>query len=156
MVFEYLSGGTLADYLAQAGPLPADDLMRLGRQLSRGLAHLHGGGLIHRDVSPDNVWLDQRRKAHIGDFDSAVTAGSDARSLPITTGSFASPEEHAGTAIDIRSDLYSLGLVLHVAATGARYPGDLHFLARRTDVPSAFTDLLASLLADAPADRPDD
>jgi serine/threonine protein kinase len=155
MVFEYLSGGTLADHLAQAGPLPADDLLRLGRQLSRGLAHLHDGGLIHRDVSPDNVWLDQRGKAHIGDFDSAVTIGSDAGALPITTGSFASPEEHAGAAIDIRSDLYSLGLVLHVAATGARYSGDLLLLSQRTDVPSAFGDLLASLLADSPADRPD-
>src|SRR5262249_397617 len=96
MVFEYLSGGTLTEYLAQVGPLPFDDILLLGRQLCRGLSHLHGRGLIHRDLSPDNVWLDERHKAHIGDFDSAITIGSDTGSLPITTGSFASPEEHSG------------------------------------------------------------
>jgi len=76
--------------------------------------------------------------------------------LPITTGSFASPEEREGRSIDVRSDLFSLGGVLYVAATGARFPGDLGLLSQRPDLPSSFGDLLASLLADAPADRPDD
>jgi eukaryotic-like serine/threonine-protein kinase len=52
MVFEYLSGGTLAEYLRKTGKRPLDEVLRLGRQLSRGLAHLHKRGLIHRDVSP--------------------------------------------------------------------------------------------------------
>jgi eukaryotic-like serine/threonine-protein kinase len=72
MVFEYLRGGTLAAYLNAHGPLPRSQLLRLGRQLCRGLAHLHGSGLIHRDVSPANIWLDDRDVAHLGDFDSAV------------------------------------------------------------------------------------
>src|SRR5258708_32112904 len=71
MVFEYLSGGTLAEYLQETRQLPLDALLRLGRQLCRGLAHLHDRGLIHRDVSPENIWLDQRHVAHLGDFDSA-------------------------------------------------------------------------------------
>lgn len=57
MIFEFLSGGTLAGYLKSAGPMPLDALLRLGRQLCRGLSHLHGRGLIHRDVSPENIWF---------------------------------------------------------------------------------------------------
>ena len=156
MIFEYLGGGTLAEQLTADGPMPLDALLRLGRHLSRGLSHLHDRGLIHRDVSPENIWFDQRLVAHLGDFDSAVTAGNEAGGLPITTGSFASPEEKAGRTLDARSDLYSLGGVLHVAATGERYPGDSSLLAERTDLPTAFADLLAALLAEMPANRPAD
>jgi serine/threonine protein kinase len=157
MVFEYLSGGTLAEYLREAGKRPLDDILRLGRQLCRGLSHLHARGLIHRDVSPDNVWLDERHVAHLGDFDSAVTAADAADLRPITTGSFAAPEEHEGRTLDVRCDLFSLGGVLYVAATGARRPGDASLLrSRRPDLPSAFGDLLASLLSESPGDRPPD
>ncbi len=96
-------GGTLARYLAENGPMPLDALLRLGRQLCRGLSHLHSRGLIHRDVSPENIWLDERFVAHLGDFDSAVTAGTDIALLPITTGSYASPEELAGHPVEARS-----------------------------------------------------
>ena len=155
MVFEYLGGGTLTEYLREAGRLSLDDILRLGRQLCRGLSHLHKGGLIHRDVSPDNVWLDEGHVAHLGDFDSAITDTATGDLRPITTGSFAAPEEHAGGSLDARSDLFSLGGVLYVAATGARRPGDLSLLrSQRPDLPPAFGDLVASLLSESPRDRP--
>lgn len=76
---------------------------------------------------------------------------------PITTGSFAAPEEHEGRPLDARSDLFSLGGVLYVVATGERRPGDIGLLrSRRPDLPSAFGDLVASLLAASPDDRPAD
>ena len=79
MISEYLSGGTLTAYLQTADQQKLDDILLLGRQLCRGLSHLHKHGLIHRDVSPDNVWLDERHVAHLGDFDSAIpVAGDDA------------------------------------------------------------------------------
>ena len=158
MVFDYLSGGTLAEYLQEAGRQSLDDILRFGRQLSRGLAHLHGRGLIHRDVSPDNVWLDQRRVAHLGDFDSAITtSGSDDELRPITTGSFAAPEEHDGRPLDARSDLFSLGGLLYVLATGECRPGDPALVrSLRPDLPSTFADLVTGLLADQPEDRPVD
>jgi serine/threonine protein kinase len=157
MVFEYLSGGTLAEYLREASQRPLDDILLLGRQLCRGLSHLHARGLIHRDVSPVNVWLDERHVAHLGDFDSAITADDADDLRPITTGSFASPEEHKGRTLDARCDLFSLGGVLYVAATGGRRPGDASLLrSRRPDLPSAFGDLLASLLSESPGDRPPD
>jgi serine/threonine protein kinase len=157
IVFEYLGGGTLAEYLGQAGPLSLAELLRLGRQLSRGLAHLHERGLIHRDVSPENIWLDERRVAHLGDFDSAITIAGVDDLRPITTGSFAAPEELEGRPLDPRCDLYSLGRVLFTAATGARSSGDIQVLrSQRTDLPSSFSDLVARLLAASPADRPAD
>lgn len=154
MVFEYLRGGTLAEYLTAHGPLPLGQLLRLGRQLCRGLAHLHGSGLIHRDVSPTNIWLDERDVAHLGDFDSAVMENSDPSNLPITTGAFASPEELSGQPLDLRADLYSLGGVLHIAATGRPYPGDASLLTDRVDLPAGFADLVLRLLAPSPAQRP--
>lgn len=155
IIFEFLGGGTLTAHLKQAGQQSLDDILRFGRQLCRGLSHLHAQGLIHRDVSPDNVWLDERRVAHLGDFDSAITSGGSDVLRPITTGAYASPEERVGGALDERSDLYSLGGVLHVIATGERWPGDLTLLrAQRPDLPLAVGDLVASLLSESPGDRP--
>ncbi len=157
MVFEYLSGGTLAEYLRKARQWSLDEVLRLGRQLCRGLAHLHKRGLIHRDVSPENVWLDERHVAHLGDFDSAIPATGAGNLRPITTNSFAAPEEREGGPLDARSDLYSLGGVLYVAATGTRSPGEIGlFRAQRPDLPSAFGDLTAELLSESPNDRPRD
>jgi serine/threonine protein kinase len=157
IVFQYLGGGTLTEHLQAAGQLPLDNLLRLGRQLCRGLSHLHKAGLIHRDVSPDNVWLDEHHAAHLGDFDSAIptTGAGDLR--PITTNSFAAPEEREGRSLDARTDLFSLGGVLYVAAVGTPYPGDLSLLRTgRPDLPSTFGDLVASLLSESPDDRPPD
>lgn len=157
MVFEYLSGGTLAEYSRETAKRSLDEILRLGRQLCRGLAHLHKSGLIHRDVSPENVWFDERHEAHLGDFDSAIptTGADDLR--PITTNSYAAPEEMKGGSLDKRSDLYSLGGILYVAATGARSPGEVALLrAQRPDLPSAFGNLIAELLSESPDDRPAD
>jgi serine/threonine protein kinase len=157
IVFEYLSGGTLAEYMRKAGQRSLDEVLRLGRQLSRGLAHLHKRGLIHRDVSPENVWLDERHVAHLGDFDSAIPIAGAGDLRPITTNSFAAPEEREGGPLDARTDLYSLGGVLYVAATGARSPGKVGLLrAQRPDLPTAFGDLTAELLSESPDDRPPD
>jgi serine/threonine protein kinase len=157
MSFEYLGGGTLAAYLQTADEQSLDDILRFGRQLCRGLSHLHKHGLIHRDVSPDNIWLDERHVAHLGDFDSAIPVSGTDVLRPITTGSFAAPEEHEGRPLDVRADLFSLGGVLHVVATGEHRPGDLKMLrSRRPDLPSAFGDLVASLLSEEASDRPPD
>jgi serine/threonine protein kinase len=154
MVFEYLSGGTLAQHLQQAGQRSLDEILRFGRQLCRGLSHLHGRGLIHRDVSPENIWLDERLVAHLGDFDSAIPAEASAELRPITTNRFAAPEEREGRPVDTRSDLYSLGGVLCVLATGGTSPQPSEVPAKRPDLPSAFGDLVTKLLSESPDSRP--
>ena len=163
MVFEYLPGGTLLDHLVQLRSrgqmLRGEDILRLGRQLCRALSHLHGRGIIHRDLCPKNVWLDERLAAHIGDFDTAILAADvPPRLRPLTNGSYAAPEESTGGPIDERSDLFSLGGVLFTAAAGPdttpRQPEAL--CATRPDLPRSFARLLSRLLSNDPDDRPSD
>jgi hypothetical protein len=166
LVFDYLPGGTLQEYLAErAGrnePLSAEEVMQLGRRLARALAHVHGLGLIHRDVAPGNVWLDERRMAHLGDFDSVISLDDALHPavLPPTTETYAAPEQISGDPFDQRSDLYSLGAVLYVALTGEP-PGRMphaaiarRLVAMRPDLPRSLRDTVSSLLAESPGDRP--
>jgi hypothetical protein len=164
LVFEYLSGGNLRDFLAQRKwkrePLSADEVRRLGRQLARALSHVHERGLVHRDVAPGNIWLDEREVAHLGDFDSAVPkdAAPDA-ALPPTTEAYAAPEQIAGKPIDERSDLYSLGAVLYEAFTGEspRRAGKgavVPPIALRPETPPDLNALICRLMAPRPEDRP--
>lgn len=156
MVFEYLSGGTLAERLQATGPQSLEAVLRLGRQVGRGLAHLHGQGLIHRDISPANIWLDGRGEAHLGDFDSAISVDDSTKRPPPTTSSFASPEELSGGALDERSDLFSLGGVLFAVAMGTDGPGDIGLLrSQRGDIPTSFAELVEGLLQEDPNNRPE-
>jgi serine/threonine protein kinase len=162
LVFEYLSGGNLRDYLRsqRESPLPIDEVMRFGRQLARALSHVHQRGLIHRDVAPANVWLDERNIAHLGDFDSAIRrdARDGVEALPLTTEAYASPEEVAGEQLDDRSDLYSLGAVLYEAVTGQRpdasTEGFVPPQVLRSDIPDALNALICKLLSPSPDNRP--
>jgi hypothetical protein len=162
LVFEYLSGGTLREYLAaqEEHRLPVDDVMRLGRQLARALSHVHQRGLIHRDVAPANIWLDERNVAHLGDFDSADSpdAGHSTETLPPTTEAYAPPEQLAGNPLDERADLYSLGAVLYEAATGKRperrEKGILAPRVLQRDIPPALNAVIYRLLSDSPENRP--
>jgi serine/threonine protein kinase len=156
IVLEYLAGGRLADELpSQERSL--EEILLLARQICRGLAHLHGEGILHRDISPANVFFDQRHNAHLGDFDSAITIDNPTGLRPITTNSFAAPEELAGKPLDVRSDLYSVGALLYVVATGADRPFDVRLLRQqRPDLPSSFGDLVMSLLSRSPDSRPPD
>src|SRR5450755_2057190 len=166
LVFDYLQGGTLREYLAKRDergrPLSAEEVMQLGRQLARALAFVHKLGLIHRDVAPGNVWLDERRAAHLGDFDSAVedNVALDPAELPPTTEAYAAPEQIDGGSFDQRSDLFSLVAVLYETLAGerpARVPSTAlatKLRAARPDIPRSLGQTVCRLLAEAPEDRP--
>jgi hypothetical protein len=136
--------------------------MQIGRRLARALAYVHGLGLIHRDVAPGNVWLDERRLAHLGDFDSAISrdAAGHPHTLPPTTEAYAAPEQLDGGPFDERSDLYSLGAILYEALTNQR-PEPMpraaiakRLTAARPDLPRSLREVVCSLLAESPDDRP--
>jgi len=117
----YVRGETLTARVARLGPLPAAAVARIVREMAWALAYAHGQGVVHRDVKPDNILLEEGTdRALVADFGiarSADSAVSDPGRLAGTP-AFMSPEQVAGDRVDGRSDLYSLGLVARFALTG--------------------------------------
>jgi Protein kinase domain/zinc-ribbon domain len=129
---EYVDGEDLATLLRRIGRLPADKGLEIARQLCAGLAAAHEYGVLHRDLKPANIMLDGRGKVRITDFGLAAFADDiAAEEIRSGTPAYMAPEQTAGLEVTVRSDLYSLGLVLFEVFTGKRAtdtvtPGDLH------------------------------
>jgi serine/threonine-protein kinase len=133
IVMEYISGKTLQDVLAQGGPPPLGLTLEIARQSLRALGYLHGKGLIHRDISPDNLMISEDTEGQplvkLLDLGIAKILGGGGDGLT-QSGTFlgkvrySSPEqfsvEGSGT-VDARGDLYSFGIVLYELLTG-RFP----------------------------------
>ena len=101
--------------------------------------------------------LDDLARPTLKISDSAISIDEEALQRPLTTNALAAPEELAGQAIDIRSDLYSLGGLLYILATGDDWPGDPTLLrSNRCDLSTSYADLVESLLAGDPDARPPD
>ena len=118
-----LKGETLESRLKRDRLLPAAEAVRIGREIARGLAAAHEGGLIHRDIKPANIWLEQpAARVKILDFGLArPTRRSDNLTQSGTilgTPAYMSPEQAHGQPVDPRSDLFSLGSVLYHLCTG--------------------------------------
>jgi len=167
LIFEYLPNGTLRAFCekiwAEKQQVEIADALRWFRQLSRALSHIHSRDILHRDVSPRHVWLDERNVAHLGDFDSAINLGATETLKPaaIAIEAYSSPEQARGDLVDVRSDLYSLGALLYEVSCGQRPklspwtesspPPPSHY---RPDLPSQLDALILSLVSYAPKDRP--
>ncbi len=170
LVMDYIDGPTLAARLRE-GPIAQASLVRFARRLLEAVGAVHAAGVVHRDLSPDNIMLaagDATRPVLI-DFGVAclATQPEGQRILVEFAGklSWIAPERLGGedAVSDARSDLYSAGLVLAAAALGRRLDmgADLESAraARKTvpdltGVPPPLDRLLDSLLAPKPADRP--
>src|SRR5262249_44688558 len=113
LVMEFISGITLEDRIRAEGPLDPKEVVRIGLQSARGLAAAHAQGLVHRDVKPGNILLeDGVQRVKLTDFGLARAAddASISRSGVIAgTPMYMSPEQAKGDHIDHRSDLFSLG-----------------------------------------------
>ena len=122
LVMQYIAGGSLQDRLDRDGPLDAAEVLRIGLQVAKGLAAAHAQGLIHRDVKPSNILLDEGvERAMLTDFGLARAEGdaSLTRSgFHPGTPHYMSPEQIRGESIDGRSDLFGLGCVLYAACAG--------------------------------------
>ena len=128
IVFEHVRGHTLKDVVAHESPLTVARALALVHQTARGLAYAHENGVVHRDVKPQNVLVDQDGVAKVTDFGIARSADRDEMTLPGTvmgTSDYLSPEQAGGERADQRSDQYSLGALLYELLTGdVPYPGD--------------------------------
>jgi len=129
LVMEYIPGITLSERLA-AGPLPEKEVVRLGVQLSDGLAAAHERGVVHRDLKPGNLRLTSDGRLKILDFGIAklwrpltetAATESSLRSHSISgTLPYMAPEQLAGEEADARTDIHGAGFVLYEMATGQR------------------------------------
>ena len=116
---EYVDGEDLGSLLRRIGRLPSDKALDIARALCAGLAAAHAKAVLHRDLKPGNVMLDGRGHVLLTDFGLAALAGEiqggDVRS---GTPAYMAPEQLAGEEVTVKSDIYSLGLVLYEVFTG--------------------------------------
>lgn len=157
LTMDLVTGGSVADLLAEHGPLPEGLVATVLEQTLLALGAVHAAGIVHRDVKPANLLLeprdDDRVHVRLADFGIAVTlAGDRLTTSPAAIGTpgYMSPDQAAGAPPDPRQDLYAVGMLgLHLL-TGRRPE-------RGTAVPSSrLRPLLELLLADAPDRRPAD
>jgi hypothetical protein len=126
IVMAYVRGETLADRLRRTGPLPADEVRRLAREVGWALAYAHQRGVVHRDIKPENLLIDvSTGRFVIADFGIAQATDYHTPTGGSATGTarYMAPEQALGEAIDGRADLYALGVTLFFAASG-RLPFD--------------------------------
>lgn len=124
LVMKHLEGQTLEDRLRVDKIIPLADAVQIARQVSEGLQAAHACNLIHRDIKPSNIWLEKNRnRIKILDFGLARVADSSDPNITQTgvilgTPAYMSPEQAAGTELDPRTDLFSLGTVLYRMVVG--------------------------------------
>ena len=126
---EYVDGEDLGSLLRRIGRLPPDKALEIARQLCAGLAAAHAQGVLHRDLKPGNIMLDGARPGAADGFRSGRIGGADdGAEVRNGTPAYMAPEQLSGQEVTVRSDIYSLGLVLYEIFTGkpptnADHPG---------------------------------
>src|SRR5579875_352369 len=121
IVMEYVDGQTLKQYIQQNSPLRVEDAVRIMSQLASAISHAHQNHIIHRDIKPQNILVDQNGNVKITDFGIAMALS--ATSITQTNsvlGSvhYLSPEQARGGMANVKSDIYSLGIVMFELLTG--------------------------------------
>ncbi|HKX31564.1 MAG TPA: protein kinase, partial [Blastocatellia bacterium] len=130
VAMEYLEGRNLREVLSERGPLPMEMILSITRQVCAGLAAAHKLGIVHRDIKPDNIMLiqdEESLRVKVLDFGIARLSEPDATGAKTRAGAvfgtpaYMSPEQAAGLTgeqIDLRADVYSLGMVIYEMLTG--------------------------------------
>ncbi|MGZ8636834.1 MAG: Stk1 family PASTA domain-containing Ser/Thr kinase [Actinomycetota bacterium] len=122
IVMEYVEGRTLAQFLTGGGRIMPDRAIDIAMDVCRALSAAHAQGVVHRDIKPGNIMLDDRGDVKVTDFGIArvvTTAETVAQTAAVLgTASYLSPEQAQGQPVDGRTDIYSLGCVLFEMVTG--------------------------------------
>jgi serine/threonine protein kinase len=173
MVLDYVDGETLRAYLAARGPLPVDEVLRIGIELAETLQYVHDRGVVHRDLKPDNILIGPDGRVTLTDFGIALRLGSrrltfSHLSNAVGTPDYMAPEQVRGERGDARTDVYALGAMLYELLTGVvPYPVEdaLEAMRRkvqtdpplvrraRPDVPLALEAVLYRALRRRPEER---
>ena len=149
IVSELVDGESLRD-LIERGPVPLRKTIEIGAQIADGLAAAHAANVVHRDLKPENVMLTRHGRPKILDFGLAryqpAAPAEGAMTMPgmvMGTAGYMSPEQVTGSATDARSDIFSLGIILHEMLAG-KIP-----FARATTI-----ETMSAILRDDPPDLP--
>src|SRR5580704_6495782 len=121
IVFEYVEGETLKERIRRTGRLPTTEAVAYAIEIARALGVAHARHIVHRDVKPQNVLIDDEGSAKVTDFGIARTLdeeGLTADGRVLGTTDYVSPEQALGQPVTGQSDLYSLGVVLYEMLTG--------------------------------------
>jgi serine/threonine protein kinase len=170
IVFEYVEGETLKERIRRLGRLPIPEAVAYAIEIARALDAAHARQIVHRDVKPQNVLIDEEGSAKVTDFGIARTLdeeGLTADGRVIGTTDYVSPEQALGQRVTGQSDLYSLGIVLYEMLTGeVPYKGDSQVAVAMQHVREPLPDVqrarpevsaaLASVVDRATAKRPVD
>jgi len=145
LAMEYISGGSLSQRLAEPGSFPLIERIRVLSEVADALAHAHQRGVLHRDVKPANILLTDSSAAKVTDFGigKLLTGDTDLTTTGQMIGSpaYMSPEQVRGDKLDVRSDIFSLGVVLYQTLTLRKpFPAD------------TLTTLVYQILHDEPLD----
>lgn len=173
LVLQYVPGHNLKELLAESGPLPASEVIRLSRQVLAGLGAIHAAGIVHRDVKPQNVIVGNDGVARVTDFGIAL-APTDTRLTTHGTiwgtPAYMAPEQAGGEAVSAQTDLYAVGVMIFEMLTGRlpftadsplavalaqmhNPPPPLREVAPGLDVPPALEAAMLLALAKNPARR---
>jgi eukaryotic-like serine/threonine-protein kinase len=121
IVFEYVEGETLKQRISRIGALDIQEAIAYAIEIARGLSIAHGRNLVHRDIKPQNVLIDDEGRAKLTDFGISrqlEQAGMTATGRVLGTTDYVAPEQAMGHGADPRSDIYSLGVVLYEMLVG--------------------------------------
>ena len=166
---EYAPGGSLdariKKELEGGQAFSVEQVLQIGLDVAEGLTALHDIDVVHRDLKPGNILLDEKQRAKLGDLGLAqFPGGHSGRSLlseparQVGTPEYMSPEQaSSGSLLTSASDIFSLGCTLFEALTGRLYNGlrpGTRARSLRADIPVELDDLLARMLADNPRERP--
>jgi len=121
ITMEYVTGEDLKSFIRRSGHLAEPKAVVIARQICEGLAEAHHGGILHRDLKPQNVMIDRDGNSRIMDFGiarSLYARGITGSGIMIGTPEYMSPEQAEAEEVDQRSDIYSLGVIIYEMVTG--------------------------------------
>ena len=121
LILEYVEGMTLKDYMAKNPKMPVETIVYIAKQIADGLSHAHQNGIIHRDIKPQNILMNNDLTCKITDFGIARAYGDTTLTQTnqmLGTVYYLSPEQARGNVATAQSDIYSLGILIFEMITG--------------------------------------
>lgn len=121
LILEYVKGMTLKDYMIKNPRIPIETIVHIAKQIASGLSHAHQNGIIHRDIKPQNILMNDNLTCKITDFGIARAYGDTTLTQTnqmLGTVYYLSPEQARGNVATAQSDIYSLGILIFEMITG--------------------------------------